>query len=177
MFWAQSGRYHNFLDADLQTDITSVPVSPTTKARMAGSSSNFYTLTQKAKRPDEAWTFMKWLGNGDADNSPQAIYARDTDLMVPHLAANQKYWLSKHPDRNRDSAFNSLKYQFRYPHCPPFGEAYTAANEELAKIFSGTPIDQAIDSAVARASKILTDNPTPDGWGTIWQENKEVISI
>jgi ABC-type glycerol-3-phosphate transport system substrate-binding protein len=175
MYWAQSGRFHNFLEAEFETDITYPPVSPTTGCRLAGSSSNFYTLTSEARYPDQAWRFMMWLGAGDADNTPQAIWARETDVMVPHIEANRKYWLAKHPDRNRESALASLDHQFRYPHCPPLNEASSLAYSELQAILTGAPFDEVLDAYVAEVDRILAENPTPPGWAEIWQENPDCI--
>jgi ABC-type glycerol-3-phosphate transport system substrate-binding protein len=170
MFWTACGRWSNFLEAKFNVDLTSAPFSPNTNCRLVCDSPNSYTMTKAAKHPAEAWEFMKWLGNGDSDDSPQAIWAREAYNCVPHIKANEKYLMGKTPNVNRQAALDAYNYQYRYPHCPPFVDLVTAYNNELGKLTSGTPIGQCIDAAVARCNQILKDNQTSKGWGIAWKE-------
>ena len=167
MHWGFVNSTANFTGTPFTWDMAPLPVSPTTGIRKSSPNPNSYVMAKASKNKDAAWDFLKWLGDGSEENSPQTVWVRDIHQLVPYSALNDKYWLLEKQQKDgfdRSVGLNSLKDHWRYPHFPGYDEWYVALGVELVKVWEGVDEDKAIDNAVAVGDKILKDNPTPKGW-------------
>lgn len=176
MSWAFPGTVAGLGDAKFKWDIVEVPFSPYTKQRLTTDMSNFYTMMANVHQPDAAWRLMKYLGNGDGPDSPQAQLCRDAGSVVPHIKANETYWATKFTGINRDRVLRSMRYTWRYPHCPAWYDIHVATGEELSKMWTGTSVDDAIKAVVTRVNATLKQTPTPKGWAELWTEEPDKMA-
>jgi len=167
MHWGFVNSTANFTGTPFVWDLAPTPVSPTTGLRKSSPNPNSYVMAKASKNKDAAWDFLKWLGNGEEENSPQTVWVRDIGQLVPYAASNEKYWLvdkEAQDGTNRRVGLDSMNDHWRYPHFPGYEDWYLPLGQELIQVWQGMDPDTAIDNAVARGDEILAENPTPAGW-------------